>query len=109
MIAGAPWPRNTNDKANHRHSMQQDILINWSPQETRVAIIENGAVQELHMERPLERGLVGNVYLRSEEHTSELQSPCNLVCRLLLEKKKKCSSNSDCYDMQVLHRPPHRT
>src|SRR5256885_8603359 len=28
-------------------------------------------------------------YARSEEHTSELQSPCNLVCRLLLEKKKK--------------------
>src|SRR2546426_2447649 len=28
-------------------------------------------------------------YYRSEEHTSELQSPCNLVCRLLLEKKKK--------------------
>src|SRR5256885_6429113 len=43
MIAGPPWPRNTNDKAHHRHSMQQDILINWSPQETRVAIIENGA------------------------------------------------------------------
>ena len=43
--------------------MQQDILINWSPQETRVAIVENGAVQELHVERPLERGLVGNVYL----------------------------------------------
>src|SRR2546426_3513640 len=29
---------------------------------------------------------------RSEEHTSELQSPCNLVCRLLLEKKKKNKS-----------------
>src|SRR5256885_8325166 len=29
---------------------------------------------------------------RSEEHTSELQSPCNLVCRLLLEKKKKTHS-----------------
>src|SRR2546426_5912078 len=29
---------------------------------------------------------------RSEEHTSELQSPCNLVCRLLLEKKKKKST-----------------
>src|SRR5256885_6687965 len=28
-------------------------------------------------------------WARSEEHTSELQSPCNLVCRLLLEKKKK--------------------
>src|SRR2546426_8047976 len=30
-----------------------------------------------------------NTRSRSEEHTSELQSPCNLVCRLLLEKKKK--------------------
>src|SRR5256885_12873581 len=30
---------------------------------------------------------------RSEEHTSELQSPCNLVCRLLLEKKKKKLAN----------------
>src|SRR5256885_10213142 len=35
---------------------------------------------------PGEQALVGG--LRSEEHTSELQSPCNLVCRLLLEKKK---------------------
>jgi ribonuclease G len=40
-----------------------DILINWTPQETRVALIENGAVQDLHIERSLERGLVGNVYL----------------------------------------------
>src|SRR5256885_6857829 len=31
----------------------------------------------------------GDPLERSEEHTSELQSPCNLVCRLLLEKKKK--------------------
>src|SRR5256885_4197664 len=31
---------------------------------------------------------------RSEEHTSELQSPCNLVCRLLLEKKKKIRRSS---------------
>ena len=43
--------------------MQQDILVNWSPQETRVALIEHGAVQELHVERTLERGLVGNVYI----------------------------------------------
>src|ERR1039457_6595843 len=33
---------------------------------------------------------------RSEEHTSELQSPCNLVCRLLLEKKTKKSGNNYC-------------
>src|SRR2546426_5313011 len=32
---------------------------------------------------------------RSEEHTSELQSPCNLVCRLLLEKKKKKTKSLD--------------
>ena len=41
----------------------QDILINWAPQETRVAVVENGAVQELHIERTLELGLVGNIYL----------------------------------------------
>src|SRR5256885_13069665 len=39
-----------------------------------------------YSERRDEASKVG--VLRSEEHTSELQSPCNLVCRLLLEKKK---------------------
>src|SRR5256885_3427493 len=34
------------------------------------------------------KGQINDVWSRSEEHTSELQSPCNLVCRLLLEKKK---------------------
>src|SRR2546426_5956411 len=36
----------------------------------------------------------GEIFLRqrSEEHTSELQSPCNIVCRLLLEKKKKSNT-----------------
>src|SRR5256885_17167503 len=34
------------------------------------------------------QGKEGLPVIRSEEHTSELQSPCNLVCRLLLEKKK---------------------
>src|SRR5256885_10958961 len=33
------------------------------------------------------------LHIRSEEYTSELQSPCNLVCRLLLEKKKQNQSN----------------
>src|SRR2546426_4917632 len=36
---------------------------------------------------PRSPGSLGQWLLRSEEHTSELQSPCNLVCRLLLEKK----------------------
>lgn len=41
----------------------QEILINTSPQETRVAVVENGEVQELHLERELERGIAGNIYL----------------------------------------------
>src|SRR5256885_4578765 len=40
-------------------------------------------------------GAGGPAWVRSEEHTSELQSPCNLVCRLLLEKKNKIPSTSD--------------
>src|SRR2546426_7237701 len=50
---------------------------------------------EVQWGRSRERGAVGHALpappadvVRSEEHTSELQSPCNLVCRLLLEKKK---------------------
>src|SRR5439155_18985797 len=39
---------------------------------------------------------VGKSSLRSEEHTSELQSRGHLVCRLLLEKKKKTESNTTC-------------
>src|SRR5256885_13043600 len=40
-------------------------------------------------------GGMGAAGVRSEEHTSELQSPCNLVCRLLLEKKKNTNDASD--------------
>src|SRR2546426_9088828 len=39
---------------------------------------------------------------RSEEHTSELQSPCNLVCRLLLEKKKKQHLSDITRDMRTV-------
>src|SRR5256885_7037761 len=41
-----------------------------------------------HYRRSRPVGAVFGGIVRSEEHTSELQSPCNLVCRLLLEKKK---------------------
>ncbi|MFZ6819669.1 ribonuclease G [Undibacterium sp. Ji22W] len=43
--------------------MSENLLINVTPQETRVALIFQGAVQELHIERTLSRGLVGNIYL----------------------------------------------
>src|SRR5256885_2913675 len=41
--------------------------------------------------------------VRSEEHTSELQSPCNLVCRLLLEKKKLRQRSDHSPSQPVLH------
>src|SRR5256885_10990506 len=47
--------------------------------------------KDLHNELPEEKGFSE----RSEEHTSELQSPCNLVCRLLLEKKTRQPPDTD--------------
>src|SRR2546426_2630877 len=46
--------------------------------------------------------------LRSEEHTSELQSPCNLVCRLLLEKKKKAADEILIRDDTILNKLDRR-
>src|SRR2546426_6379985 len=48
------------------------------------------------------------VVVRSEEHTSELQSPCNLVCRLLLEKKKKNNATTN-FSCQEQSAPPLST
>src|SRR5256885_11903274 len=42
---------------------------------------------------------------RSEEHTSELQSPCNLVCRLLLEKKKSNMQTRSLYNLSHIRQP----
>src|SRR5256885_13155102 len=49
----------------------------------------------------------GGHQLRSEEHTSELQSPCNLVCRLLLEKKKNLHECSESSPLQPRRKPHH--
>ena len=43
--------------------MKGELLINVTPSETRVALIENGLLQEVHIEREAKRGLVGNIYL----------------------------------------------
>src|SRR5260370_7398234 len=48
----------------------------------------------------------GDAILRSEEHTSELQSHLNLVCRLLLEKKKYTYTTQTCHTMLRHRRPP---
>jgi ribonuclease G len=52
----AQWQREV-QRAN------EQILVNITPQETRVAVLEDGIVQELHIERAASRGLVGNIYL----------------------------------------------
>ena len=43
--------------------MTEDLLVNITPQETRVALMQHGAVQELHIERTASRGRTGNIYL----------------------------------------------
>src|SRR2546426_2200441 len=89
--------RSVDDDAVNRQAMR--LLLEREGHE--VVAVENGleaierlgpasdrfdaVVADLQMPRLGGRAL----YERSEEHTSELQSPCNLVCRLLLEKKKK--------------------
>src|SRR5690606_14747465 len=62
---------------------QVDVDKGWQKLNARIDEIENSKVQQ-HSQ-----GEVKNLYYRSEEHTSELQSRENLVCRLLLEKKKE--------------------
>ncbi|MFT5113705.1 MAG: ribonuclease G [Parasphingorhabdus sp.] len=42
--------------------MSEELLINITPQETRVAVVENGVLQEVHVERTQGRGIVGNIY-----------------------------------------------
>jgi ribonuclease G len=43
-------------------TISEEILLNITPQETRVAIVENGALQEVSIERQSSRGIVGNIY-----------------------------------------------
>ena len=42
--------------------MSEEILINVTPQETRVAVVENGVLQEIYIERSQKLGLVGNIF-----------------------------------------------
>src|SRR5256885_8512061 len=65
-----------------------DALPIWP--ESLLAVVSNATGVEVT------RAAAGFWFLgRSEEHTSELQSPCNLVCRLLLEKKKKANRSDE--------------
>src|SRR5256885_6484945 len=64
----------------------------------RLRVLSNSAYLPVSNGRPILTSrlllVLALLLFRSEEHTSELQSPCNLVCRLLLEKKKKISPST---------------
>src|SRR5256885_11998483 len=81
------FPYTTLFRSREQHDVVGDLL--------RDDVLED--VEPLGIAR-LQRGQVEraqDAQVRSEEHTSELQSPCNLVCRLLLEKKKIYNNISD--------------
>src|SRR5256885_5063716 len=70
--------------------LQQDIeKQNLARQNAIYGQISPFAGGLLNMGQQAQQGIAPASFQRSEEHTSELQSPCNLVCRLLLEKKKQ--------------------
>src|SRR3989454_4543752 len=88
------FPYTTLFRSNGMHVVLGDgNALPFGPKSVDVVI----ASQVLH-HLPRERA-------RSEEHTSELQSPCNLVCRLLLEKKKKKRTNKRNTQRKVTKRP----
>src|SRR5688572_32535616 len=63
------------------------VVVDVGDDGARVHVDHRGAGVQVFADDPVGDGSAGEV--RSEEHTSELQSQSNLVCRLLLEKKKK--------------------
>src|SRR5256885_6613080 len=79
------FPYTTLFRSSHRPARRR------SPRRLRQPPVEG-----THAVRAEELARAGIVF-RSEEHTSELQSPCNLVCRLLLEKKNR----SRCVDQGI--------
>ena len=63
--------------------MSEEILVNITPMETRVAVVDNGAAQDFHVERAVNRGIVGNIY-------------CGKVVRVLTTCWTCCSPSMNC-------------
>src|SRR2546430_8104840 len=79
-------------RENHelaRHELAAVIVAHGAGDEQQLAFLDLALEERLTRPGTLERATAAVVAERSEEHTSELQSQSNLVCRLLLEKKKK--------------------
>src|SRR2546426_6336122 len=86
----SPYTTLFRSRKNIRRWQQQ--CANEDPNEGAGLEVARAAMEKLEgqlREIPVRLQRLKKSGMRSEEHTSELQSPCNLVCRLLLEKKKK--------------------
>src|SRR5688500_5346844 len=104
-LASAAWPRESIDEVfympdmyNREHLTNAVSYLARTEHISRIVPLdeydmEMAATLREHMRLP-GMGETAMRFFRSEEHTSELQSPCNLVCRLLLEKKKNNTSRS---------------
>src|SRR2546426_7849686 len=78
-----------------------DVIFNWEyAVDPATAAATIGSYSDIETVEKLDSHSVKIRFKspRSEEHTSELQSPCNLVCRLLLEKKKKRTISTHTHD-----------
>lgn len=92
--------------------MSKEILINITPQETRVAILENGMLHDLYIERSRSRGLVGNVYKGKVERVLPgmeaafvdigLEKAAFLHVSDVANKNKKINQNETIYISQIL-------
>ncbi len=58
----SPRPHRYKDGLSGEYAVSEEILINVTPRETRVGVVENGMLQEVHVERASKRGYVGNIY-----------------------------------------------
>src|SRR2546426_1825359 len=90
VVVSAPARGSTTTRPNvYANAPIDNTVARWpgSSRRFRNAVVRAGCKLHTMYRGTWSNAAPGNC--RSEEHTSELQSPCNLVCRLLLEKKKK--------------------
>src|SRR5258708_27506366 len=79
----------TSELSEARRTLLEKYVRGDVPQ---IAVATRAVTQYAEADVATPRECVVTIQIRSEEHTSELQSPDHLVCRLLLEKKKTCHS-----------------
>src|SRR5437868_12413378 len=90
-LCGMNWsvpllaPTSSTDRLRRRHASKKEMFDSFK----RGRLIRRGLASRKMRRRRARSELKRNLEYRSEEHTSELQSRFDLVCRLLLEKKKK--------------------